>query len=189
MSSCSSASQDVKNAPPCPRFCIPSNKASIAKSPLFWQLWRLLGHQLITVVWRDRAAHRAGPGPSRWSRGAEAAERPRGGAPAWIRASSSEPGGLRAAAGSSREPCCREVSGTTAPSVAVAYGPGVARPSLALGAHKRLQGLRKLAPEPSRRYLGPEARTCVAANLTSSLGVGTFVPPTASSLVIEKMSS
>lgn len=38
MSSCSSASQDVKNPPSCPRFCIPSNKASIAKSPFFWQL-------------------------------------------------------------------------------------------------------------------------------------------------------
>lgn len=36
--------------PSCPRFCIPSNKASITKSPLFWQLGKQKSQEKFYVL-------------------------------------------------------------------------------------------------------------------------------------------
>lgn len=92
------------------------------------------------------------------------AARPRGGAPGRTRAGGGEPGGQRAAEEAAPRPYDRTGRGPTVARAAC----GHCRASLVRRSHMLLRGCRERAPEASRRYLPPGARTRVTANLTSS---------------------
>ncbi|TKC43274.1 hypothetical protein EI555_014105 [Monodon monoceros] len=94
-----------------------------------------------------------------------------GGAPGRARAGGGEPGGQRAAEEAGPRPYDRTGRGPTAARAAC----GHCRASLIRRSHMRLWGCRERAPEASRRYLRPGARTRVTANLTSSHSVCTFI--------------
>lgn len=87
-----------------------------------------------------------------------------GGAPGRTRAGGGEPGGQRAAEEAGPRPYDRTGRGPTAARAAC----GHCHASLVRRSHMLLRGCRERAPEASRRYLPPGARTRVTANLTSS---------------------